>query len=107
MTTARYYTPPPNNQPDFICKHYGSRVARDLIKWAREEYDMALKLFTKRGAWKTVDYLTKEYSAMRVLSEMPNFRHIVSLITEDEYNRLSGRERVFIRRAYEIYEALR
>lgn len=66
MTTARYFTPPPNNQPDFIYKRYGSRAAKDLISWAKKEYDDALKLFTKRGAWKTVSHLSKEYSAMRI-----------------------------------------
>lgn len=106
MTTARYYTEPPN-VPEFICKHYGHAVAKDLIEWAKSEYDMAIKLFTKRGAWKTVSYLSREYSAMRVLAEMPNFRRVVSLISPEEYNRLKFRDRVFLRRAYEIYEALR
>lgn len=109
MTSARYFTAPPNDLPDFICKRYGSQVAKDLISWASKEYDDALKLFTKRGAWKTVNHLYREYSAMRILAEMPDFKRIVSLMVSDvnEWNKLDGRERVFIRRAYELYEALR
>lgn len=109
MTTARYFTPPPNNQPDFIYKRYGSRVAKDLIGWAKKEYNDALRLFAKRGAWKTVRYLSRECSAMRVLAEMPEFRRIVSLMAGDieDWNKLDRGDRIFIRNAYEIYEALR
>lgn len=103
---ARYFNEPPS-LPDYFYRHYTVRAFRALISWSKKEYDDAVRLFSKRGAMKTVKYLNEEYSAMRVLAEMPGFRRIVSLLNENNYNLLDARERQFIRRAYEINEHLR
>lgn len=105
-TSARYFTLPPTNVPEFFFRHY-VWTWRNLIAWSVKEYDDALILFSKRGAMKTVKYLSKEYSAMRVLAEMPGFRRMIANITQDVWDKFDMRERVFIRRAWEIYELLR
>ena len=104
--SARYYTNPPDI-PMFLYKHRAKKNFGDLIAWSIKEYDDALRLMAKRGAMRTVKYLTEEYSPMRILAEMPNFRAVVAKLDMDTYNELSARERQFIRRAYEIYENLR
>lgn len=105
--SARYFTSPPISVPEFFFRRYAWMWSK-LIKWATKEYNDALILFSRRGAMKTVKYLNEEYSAMRVLAEMPNFRRLVSLLVQepDVWNKLNGRERVFIRRAYEIHSKL-
>lgn len=82
---------------------------QDLIAWAKKEYYDGLRLYAKRREFATVRLLATNYSPMRILAEMQGFRHIVALLVKDAaiYNSLSGRDRVFIRRAYEMYEKLR
>lgn len=110
--SARYYTLPPEEVPAFIYKHYPNalvRHAQDLIAWSKKEYNDALRLYARRGEFATVRLLTTNYSPMRLLAEMDGFRRIVALLVRDAdiFNSLSGRDRVFIRRAYEVYEMLR
>lgn len=110
--SARYYTLPPEEVPAFIYKHYPNALVshtQDLIAWAKKEYYDGLRLYAKRREFATVRLLATNYSPMRILAEMQGFRRIVALLVKDAaiYNSLSGRDRVFIRRAYEIYEKVR
>ena len=108
---AQYYTPPPTSNPDFIYRIYPNSIVRDvrkLIEWSQKEYNDALRCFARRGEFNTVRSLTQNYSPMRLLAEMRGFRKMVAFLVADPrlYNSLTGRERVFVRRAYEIYETL-
>lgn len=107
-STAKYYTPPPD-LPAFIYKRYPVSSVSQLIAWSKKEYNDALRLFAKRGEFATVRLLTTNYSPMRLLAEMEGFKAIVAILVRDSrvWNSLSGRDRVFIRRAYELYEMLR
>lgn len=104
-TSARYFTSPPTNIPEFFFRRY-AWMWRKLIAWSTKEYNDALILFSRRGAMKTVKYLNEEYSAMRILAEMPGFRRLVAILTQDVWDDFTVRERSFIRRAYEIHTRL-
>lgn len=79
---------------------------RELIAWSKLEYNKSVRQANLRGAMKFVMFLQKEYSAIRILAESEEFRDILKLLNEENYNQLTGRERVFVRRAYEMYKAL-
>ena len=101
--SARYYNAPPD-LPSFFFKNprYSQSAITELIAWAEKEYRDALRIFAKRKAWRTVKCLSDEYSGMRILAEFPEFRRIASLITQEVWNQLTGRQRVFLRRAFEM-----
>lgn len=107
----RYYTSPPpmpNQLPAFMVKRYydvPSKV-RELIQWAQKEYNTAVRDANKRKSVRVILFLQREYSAIRILAEAEGFRDLLGLITNENYNQLSGRERVFLRRAYEMYKSL-
>lgn len=103
----RYFNAPPD-LPGLFYKHprYGKNAVVDLIAWAEKEYNDALRLFAKRKAYNTVRCLSNEYSGMRILAEFPEFQRIASLITQDVWNQLTGRQRVYLRRAYEMRSTL-
>jgi hypothetical protein len=108
----RYYTNPPpmpNQLPAFMVKRYydvPSKV-RELIRWSKKEYTRAVLEATRHNAIKFVRFLHEEYSAMRVLAEAEGFADLLNLLNDENYNKLTLRERVFIRRAYELYQSLR
>lgn len=110
--SARYYNPIPVGNPDFIYRRYPNSIVTDaekMIAWAKREYNDALRMFAKRGQFDTVRSLSQNYSPMRLLAEAQGFRKMVAFLVQDAdvWNQLSGRDRVFIRRAWEIYEMLR
>lgn len=110
----RYYTDPPVRSydvPPFIYKHYDvdefiAHQIQKMIVWSNHEYNKALQTAYRQKAIRFADFLAKEYSAMRVLAESEGFKELLSVLNEKNYNKLSGRERVFLRRAYEFYKAL-
>lgn len=101
--SSQYFTQPPD-VPLFLCGRASN--LRNLIEWATKEYQTAIVITTKRGMFKTLKHLSEEYSPIRILAEMKNFRRICANIKRDDWNELSGRERVFIRRAFEMRDAL-
>jgi len=105
--SARYYTAPPD-LPAYMYKDYTVSSVSQLIAWSKKEYNDALRKYASRGEFATVKMLSDNYSPMRLLAEMNGFRKIVSILVRDSriFNRLSWRDRIFIRRAYEIYEKL-
>lgn len=106
--SRRYYTPPPTQGdiPAFLKKAYVIRYVRELIKWSWDEYETGLQYLTKHASTRAIRFFINEYSAMRVLAESEAFREVLEYLNKDNYNQLSGRERVFIRRAYELFTHL-
>lgn len=104
----RYYTNPPTqgNIPAFLKKAYLGWHMKKLIRWANREYSTGLNYLTKHASIKTVQFFMEEVSAMRVLAESEPFREMLEFLNETNYNQLEPRERVFIRRAYELFRAL-
>lgn len=107
----RYYTNPPpmpNQLPAFMVKRYYDvpTKVQELIQWANREYNMAVRDANRRKSMRVVMFLQQEYSAIRILAEAEGFRELLGLITQENYNQLSGRERIFLRRAYEMYRSL-
>jgi len=100
----QYINKPPSF-PLFIYKT-SPQALRELVAWANTEYNDWLKYLTKNGYYKQLDYFNKNVSPYRILAEMSGFRRIASLISQKIWNELSGRERVFIRRSYELRDAL-
>lgn len=103
---SSYITPPPD-YPKFIVKKYGYGPMIDLIKWAKKEHLDRLKFCAKHGYVREWTRLHNDYSPIRVLAEYKGLREICASITEEAWNKLTMRERVFIRRAYEMMELLR
>lgn len=105
-----YYSPPPvqENVPAYITKHYGasSEYLKEIIQWSINEYRRGLKSLSRHASEKTLRFFLREYSPMRVLAESEGFRELIGQINERNYNQLSGRERVFLRRAYDLFRAL-
>ena len=97
---ARFFIDPPD-VPDFFYKRYGVQSYRKLIDWAVKEYRQAIWQFSKRGAMKAVKFYS-DVSPMYVLAFLPDMQKIFSLMTQEVWDQLTGRERVFLRRAYEI-----
>lgn len=105
----RYYNaPPPIDLPTFMYKgFYGLRLFESLVAWADNEYLNALQNVTRKGRIDKARILADEWSGMRVLSQMDNFRWVCAQLDEDTWKRLSRKTRRFIRKAYELYELLR
>ncbi len=103
----QFMTAPPNI-PLYLYKHRPDYTLPRLIEWAKQELEDRINYCAKRGYLKEYLILTKEYSAMRVLAEMSGFRRICAnaVQNEDGWNRMTGRERVFIRRSYELRDLL-
>ena len=96
---AQYYVPPPD-VPLFL----SSRTShlKELVRWAKEEHARGLAYASKKGYYKTVRYLSTEYRPIRILAEMHGFRRICARISQRDWDGLTGRERVFVRRAFEL-----
>jgi hypothetical protein len=105
---SRTYLPVPTqgNIPAFLKKAYLADYMRDLIQWAKQEYTVGMNYLNKHASPRTIMYFQHNVSAMRVLAENEAFREVVELLNEQNYNQLSHRERVFIRRTYELFRAL-
>lgn len=102
---TQYIVPPPS-LPTFMYKHYALSSLQSLIEWAKSEHQARLVYCAENGYWREFKRLNEDYSPIRVLAEVKGFRKICAALTQDGYNQLSGRERVFIRRAYEMREIL-
>lgn len=100
MNGSQYIISPPD-LPTFLYKSNASAL-KGLISWATKEHRKRLAYCARRGYFREWKRLHEDYSPVRVLAEMEGFHKICSLITEDVWNELSARERVFIRRAYEL-----
>lgn len=106
--SRRYYTSPPTqgNIPTFLKKYFLAKHLKGLIAWAQKEYETGLNYLTRHASHKTIQFFLNEVSAMQVLATSDVFREVLELIDETNYNKLSSRERVFIRRAYELFKVL-
>jgi hypothetical protein len=105
---SRTYLPVPTqgNIPAFLKKAYLANHVRDLIQWAKQEYTVGMNYLNKHASAKTILYFQHNVSAMRVLAENEAFREVLDLMNEQNWNQLSRRDRLFIRRAYELFRAL-
>lgn len=105
--TQQYITPPPD-LPMFVHKHYPEKTLPQLIVWAQREFQDRLIHCAERGYFRTLKYLNEEYSPIRILAEMSGFRKICSYLINNEkgWNKMTVRERRFIRSAYELRDLL-
>lgn len=104
----KYYTPPPmlGDIPPFLKKAYLAEYMRQLIQWSKLEYTAGMNYLNKHASIKTIVYFQKNVSAMRVLAESGLFKEVVEYLNENNFNQLTARERIFIRRTYELFRAL-
>lgn len=103
-TPSQYVIQPPSF-PDFIFKRWVSPY-RKLMAWAKEEYNARLEYCASRGYFKQHAYLTRNSSPIRILAEVSGYRRFCSLITQEVWDQFTPRERVFIRRAFEMRDFL-
>lgn len=98
---------PPPNYPMFMYKFFTSRLVKELIQWAKDEHLARLRYCAEHGYMRELKRLNEDYSPMRVLSELGNFGQICVSLSKKGWNDLTGRERVFIRRSFELKRLLR
>ena len=109
MSRTYYHTPPtvPQDVPVFIFRNYSvSNHVKEMIQWAAKEYRLAYQHLSRHARPSTLQFFLEEYSPMRVLAESEGFRDLLKMLDERNYNQLSLRERVFLRRAYELFKHL-
>src|SRR5215207_5038969 len=101
--SSQYLVQPPSI-PMFLYKFYPAVTLRKLIEWSKQEHLARLRYCAENGYYKELKRLNEDYSPMMVLAELNGFRKIASRVVQNVrgWNELSGRERVFVRRAYEI-----
>lgn len=103
--SSQYVIPPPD-VPEFMYKSYSSTWI-DLIQWANREYRARLHYLAKNGYVREFKVMNEEYSPIRILAELSGYRRFCSKMTQGVWDKFSGRERVFIRRAYELRDILK
>lgn len=103
--SSQYVIPPPD-VPEFMYKTYDSAWI-DLIKWANREYRARLHYLAKNGYVREWKVMNEEYSPIRILAELSGYRRFCSKMTQSVWDKFTGRERVFIRRAYELRDILK
>ena len=104
-TNRPQYINPPPDVPLFVYKT-STQALQELIKWANKEHRAWLQYLSENAYYKQLTYFTHNVSPYRILAEMSGFRHIASVISQRSWDKLSGRERVFIRRSYELRDHL-
>jgi hypothetical protein len=100
----QYITNPPD-VPMYLYKTK-PQALRDLISWAKQEWIDRVNYCAEHGYMLQHARLTKDYTPIRILAEITGYRRICSLITQESWSKLSGRERVFLRRAFELRDLL-
>lgn len=104
----KYYTSPPSLRtytPFF--KYRAIQKAKAMVEWADNEYRTALNTAIVKERWGTVKVLADEWSGMRVLSQLEDFRWFCANLDENLWNQLDRKTRKFIEKAYTLYEGLR
>jgi len=105
MREKQQYVNEPPSIPLFLYKTK-TQSLRDLISWAKKEWVDRLNYCAEHGYMLQHKRLTSDYSPMRILAEMTGYRRICSIVTQECWSGLTGRERVFIRRAFELRDLL-
>lgn len=97
---------PIQNHPLFHRFRIGGIVKQveELIEWSKQEHTAALRYYSKIGDMRTVAYLAREFSYIRVLALCSEFYGICELLSGDDglWNALSRRTRKDISSAYEF-----
>jgi hypothetical protein len=106
MRSAQQYVIEPPSLPNFIFKHFADRVAILLIEWANKEFYARLKYCAEREYYKELKWLNDNSSPIKILAEMREYRKICSYFNMENWNRMSAKDRRFIRKAFELREAL-
>lgn len=104
-TSPVEYVIQPPDIPEFIYKR-NVQAWRNLIDWSRKEFQARLIHLSEHGYWRELKRMNQNYSPYRILAEMSGYRKLCSLITQEMWEGLSGRERVHIRRAFELRDIL-
>ena len=100
-----YYTPP--QVKSFFRRSRMIEKAIALVEWADREYQHALNIAIEKQRWGTVKVLASEWSGMRILSQLDDFRWFCANLDEHTWNGLDRKTRKFIEKAYTLYEGLR
>lgn len=104
MNNTQFITPPPDI-PLFVYKRSASALV-ELIKWANKEWIDRVKYCAHHGYLKEHTRLTKDYSPIRILAEIPGYRKICANVSQSSWDGLNSRQRSFIRRALELRDLL-
>lgn len=101
---SQYVIPPPDI-PEFFYGNYKS-VWIDLIQWANREYKARLHYLAKNGYMREFKNMNENWSPIRILAELRGYRKFCALMKKSVWDSFSMRERVFIRRSYELRDLL-
>lgn len=103
----QYIIPPPN-VPEFLYK-FNVRVWLDLIYWAKQEHRAWIKYLSENGYYKEYRWFIENVSPIVILAQSPKYRKLCAFLTQSQrvWDSFSVRERVFIRRAFELRDILK
>ena len=97
-----YINQPPQLDSVFI-KSFPSVSVRALTAWAEREHYAMIQYFSSRGKYAVVKFLSDEYSYLRFIAELPDFKELIWEFGKDEcWKKLDRRGRQVISRAYEL-----
>lgn len=104
----KYYTEPPTYHKDQPV-HTRRFFFKSLVQWADLEYTTAWNTATKKGKYELSRILSREWSGMRILSQMEGFHFLCAQLAADTYTwgKLDYKTRKFICKALEWYEGMR
>ncbi len=107
--SAYYITPPKLKTYSPFFRATAVRKATMIVEWADAEYKKALLEASKHGRYRVHHILTNEWSGMRVLSLVEDFRWFCAMMYQnpDIWNQLDRKTRKFITKSYELHELLR
>lgn len=83
---------------------YSKRMVESFVEWAKREHWAAIQYFSSKGKFKTVKYLTEEFSPIRLLSMLDSFSNLCDFLrtNEDVWNSIGRQDRKFISAAYDF-----
>ena len=79
--SVEYVIQPPDF-PNFSYKH-GLLPFREMVEWAKKEYQARLIYCAERGYWKHLKIINEEYSPYRILAELHGFRRFCSYLNHN------------------------
>jgi len=85
MNRIQYIQQPPD-VPFFLTSR--ASYLRNLIRWAKDEHQRWIMRCTEGGYYRYLKVLNEEYSPIRMLAEMPQFRRICANISQYEWDKL-------------------
>lgn len=104
-TNKPQYVIDPPNIPEFLYRH-NSYAWRQLVAWAKNEFQARLVYLAEHGYWKELRYMNDNESPVTILAEMHGYRKLCAIMSDRVWDCFTARERSFVRKAYDLRDLL-